>query len=101
VFFMIQCTDKPDSVELRQQTLPAHKTYLEGQLNSLVWAGARQRDDGKTVYGSFYLLRVPNRRTAEMFVENEPFYRAGLFEKVELSNVRQGIYQPALAKNQE
>ena len=97
MYFVILCTDKPNSARLRSAQLQSHVAYLNTHLDKLVWAGARQKDDGNTLYGSFFIVNVPDRKIAEAFSAGDPFTEAGLFERVEISNVRRGIFNPQLA----
>ncbi len=97
MYFVVFCTDKPNSAQLRAAQLQAHVAYLNTQLDKLVWAGARQKDDGKTLYGSFFLVNVPDRKAAEAFSAGDPFTEAGLFDRVEISDVRRGVFNPELA----
>ncbi|MFQ6016579.1 MAG: YciI family protein [Kiloniellaceae bacterium] len=97
MYFVIHCSDKPNAAKLRTENLHFHVDYLNTQLDKLIWAGARQEDDGKTLYGSFFIVSVPDRKAAEAFSEGDPFTKAGLFERVEISNVRRGIFNPELA----
>lgn len=75
----IHCEDKPDSLELRQATRPAHVEYL-GQFDITV-AGPLLDADGN-MCGSCIFLEAPDRAAAEAFAANDPYNKAGLFARV-------------------
>jgi len=79
MLWCIHCEDKPDSLELRQATRPAHVEYL-GQFEIPV-AGPLLDGDGN-MCGSCIFLEAPDRATAEAFAANDPYALAGLFAKV-------------------
>jgi uncharacterized protein YciI len=43
------------------------------------------------------IINVPSREDAERFSQNEPFRKAGLFERVEVNRMRRGQWNPAAA----
>jgi uncharacterized protein YciI len=43
------------------------------------------------------IINVPSREAAEHFSANEPFRKAGLFERVEITRMRRGQWNPAAA----
>jgi uncharacterized protein len=89
--YMIDATDKPESAALRAGARPKHLDYLDSNLARLIAVGAKLRDDGETVWGSFYIIDVDDRASAEAFIQNDPFSKAGLFGKVEISRWRKGF----------
>src|SRR5262249_20665288 len=89
--YLIDATDKPDSTALRAAERPQHMAYLDGNLARLIAAGAKLRDDGETAWGSLYLIDVDDRAAAEAFINNDPFQKAGLFGKVEISRWRKAF----------
>ncbi len=54
-------------------------------------------EDGATRTGSVLIINVPNREAAETFSANEPFRKAGLFERVEINRMRRGQWNPDAA----
>jgi uncharacterized protein YciI len=90
--FMIDATDKPKSEALRRDTRPEHLAFLEHSLPKLLACGAKLRDDGETAWGSFYIVDVEDRASAEAFINDDPFSKAGLFETVAISRWRKGFF---------
>lgn len=100
-YFSIACTDRTGdaAVRLRAEHMQAHTDYLMANLDRIIWAGARQ--EAGEMIGSFYLIVAPDRAAAQGFVDGDPLCKAGLFETVEVSDVRRGIFQPVLALGAE
>ena len=46
---------------------------------------------------SVLIINVGSREEAERFSANEPFRKAGLFERVEISRMRRGQWNPEAA----
>ena len=81
MLFVIHAKDKPDSLELRQATRPAHVEYLS-TFDTPV--GGPLLDENGNMCGSCIILEAPDRAAAEAFVAGDPYGQAGLFESVEL-----------------
>ena len=89
--YVIDATDKPDSAALRAAERPKHMAFLDSNLPQLIAVGAKLRDDGETAWGSLYIIDVDDRAAAEAFIKDDPFSKAGLFGKVEISRWRKGF----------
>lgn len=79
------CTDKPASLDLRLATRPAHVAWLDG-LNAagrLAFAGPFLGGDDKPD-GSLVVVEAVDRAAAETLAAEDPYARAGLFERVEI-----------------
>ncbi|WP_393916212.1 YciI family protein [Halostreptopolyspora alba] len=85
---MVETFDKPDSQQLRQQLRPEHLGYLDEHADLLLACGAKLTDDGSSASGGIYLLDVETREEAEAFIAADPFARAGLFARVEVTRWR-------------
>lgn len=79
--FVIETFDKPGSLALRMQTRPQHLAFLEANKSLLLACGAKLNDDGTDQGGGLYVLDVETRAQAEAFLQQDPFYAAGLFER--------------------
>jgi len=97
MLYIIYQIDGPDSPEIRAATRDAHFKYLDDHEDILVLGGAMLAEDGKTRTGSVLIINVEDLTAAETFSENEPFRRAGLFERVEISRMRRGQWNPDAA----
>jgi len=90
--FVIDATDKPDSAALRRDVRPKHLDFLDANAPRLLAAGAKLRDDGETAWGSLYVVDTDDRSVAEEFIRNDPFSKAGLFGKVEITRWRKAFF---------
>lgn len=88
--FLVQCWDKPDSLELRAATRPAHLDYLAASPVKVVLAGPMLTDEGQPK-GSLLVVEADDRQAAEAFAAADPYAKAGLFERVDIIAWRQVI----------
>lgn len=101
MLYIIYQVDKPGGEAIRAATREAHFAYLDEHEDILVLGGAMLADDGVRRTGSVLVVNVPNREEAERFSTNEPFRKAGLFERVEINRMRRGQWNPAAAPKSE
>jgi hypothetical protein len=97
MLYIIYQLDRPNSEAIRAAHREAHFKYLDGHEDILVLGGAMLAEDGTTRIGSVLIINVPSREEAERFSINEPFRQAGLFERVEITRMRRGQWNPAAA----
>lgn len=97
MLYIIYQIDGPGGEEIRAATREAHFAYLDAHEDILVLGGALLAEDGKTRTGSVLIVNVEGRAEADAFSENEPFRKAGLFERVEISHMRKGQWNPDAA----
>jgi uncharacterized protein YciI len=83
MLFALICTDKPNSLELRQQSRPEHLKFLEGLGNSLKAAGPFTDDEGKPT-GTLAVIEAVNRTAITEIAGRDPYAVAGLFASVEI-----------------
>ena len=88
MLFVLMCTDKPKSLDLRLATRPAHLAYLETYADRLVQVGALLDGDGRAC-GTMLLIDVHDGAEAAGFADAEPYGKAGLFESVVIRPYRQ------------
>src|SRR5437868_4151366 len=97
MLYIIYQVDKPGGESVRAANREAHFAYLDAHKDILVLGGAMLAEDGATRLGSVLIINVKSREQAERFSANEPFRRAGLFERVEVTRMRRGQWNPAAA----
>jgi uncharacterized protein YciI len=96
MLFAILCQDKPDHLQLRQETRPAHLAYLD-DLNgkgALKFAGPFLGDDGKPT-GSLVMIEAESKAAAEKVADGDPYAKAGLFATVEVRAWNWSVNNPA------
>ncbi|QRM53450.1 YciI-like protein [Sinorhizobium sp. BG8] len=85
MYFALLCTDKPNSLQLRLDTRPAHVEHLN-RLNAegrLAFAGPFLDGDGKP-NGSLVVVKADSFDAARALAEADPFSKAGLFATVDV-----------------
>ena len=81
--FVVICTDKPNSLDLRLATRPKHLEYVGGP-DSPAKLGGPLLDDAGQPIGSLSILEAEDRAAVEAFVADDPYALAGLFATVEV-----------------
>ncbi len=82
MLYIITAFDKENSLDLRMKVRPDHLSYAKEM--GIVQLGGpllTEGDDPKP-RGSMLIVEVENRAQAESFAENDPYNKAGLFDKV-------------------
>lgn len=88
MLFVIHALDKPGMLPTRLASYDAHKSFLSDTGTygvRIVMSGPLVADDGTTMIGSLFLLEAPDRDHAERFNQADPFYAAGIWEKVHIT----------------
>ena len=80
--FIIHCTDKPDSANLRAINRPAHIDFIEKHRDRIFVAGPTLTEDGEGMNGSLLVVDFPSLADANAFAASDPYAKAGLFESV-------------------
>jgi uncharacterized protein YciI len=83
--FFVRCVDKPNHQELRLANRPAHGDFLKANIDKVLIAGPTLTPDGQSMTGSVLVLDFPDRAALDVFLAQDPYAKAGLFEKVEVS----------------
>ncbi|WP_036242657.1 YciI family protein [Mesorhizobium sp. STM 4661] len=96
MLWTVYCLDRADTAEARAEHLTVHREYLDQFKSRIFFSGPLQNDDASVALGSLFILNVPARVGAEDFISNEPFYKAGIFEKIAIYRMRKGRYNPDL-----
>jgi uncharacterized protein YciI len=91
MLFFVQCVDKPNATQLRQQTRPAHLEYLKPFTAQIRIAGPTLAADQATPTGSVFIIDLPDRAAVEKFCADDPYAKAGLFERTTIQSFRKVI----------
>jgi len=85
MYFVLICNDKPDHLQVRMDTRPAHVDFLNG-LNAqgtLKLAGPTLGADGKP-NGSVVIVEADTAEQAAEIAAADPYAKAGLFADVQV-----------------
>ncbi|MDP7601658.1 MAG: YciI family protein [Rhodospirillales bacterium] len=91
MLFHIRCKDKPSQMNMRASTRAVHLKYLTNFGDSIFFAGPTYTDEGETVTGSVFLIDLEDMAAAEDFAKGDPYRKVGLFESVEIEQIRKVI----------
>ena len=81
--FAIIARDRPDHLDLRMETRPAHVAHLNGLGSRLKVAGPTLDEAGKPD-GSLVVIEAGDEAEARVFADADPYAHAGLFETVDV-----------------
>ncbi len=82
--WVIACLDKPGTGALRDEHYAAHRKYLEAFADHLIGHGPILADDRDDEIGHAFFVELADRDTAETFIAEEPFARAGIYQSVKV-----------------
>lgn len=82
MLFVALCFDKPDHVDLRMSTRAAHLAFLDKHATHVKLGGPFV--EGDKPVGSMLILDCADEASARALLAEDPYARAGLFERVEL-----------------
>ena len=90
--YAIITRDKPNSLQLRNDTRQPHLEYLTKNKDMLLAAGAQIDDAGQGGYGGIIIVDTEDRAKAEAFIQYDPFTKAGLFAGIEVVRWRKAFF---------
>jgi uncharacterized protein YciI len=95
MIFAIHAVDRAGALPTRLAHYDAHKTFLSDTSRygvTIVMSGPLVSDDGQSMIGSLFLVDAPSRTEVEAFHQADPFFAAGIWERVTITGFlrRQG-----------
>ena len=87
MLFALTCIDKPNALETRMAAREAHLAYVRARLDQLKLGGPFLDDAGEMA-GSLMVIEAQDRAAAEAFSRDDPYTKAGLWERVEIRPFR-------------
>ena len=82
--FVLHCVDKPNALEVRMGAREAHLAYVGGKRDVLK-PGGPMLDEAGSMAGSLMIVDVPDKAAAEAFSAADPYTRAGLWSRVDIT----------------
>jgi uncharacterized protein YciI len=82
--FVLHCLDKPNALDVRMGAREAHLAYVRERLD-IVKLGGPMLDDNGEMAGSLLIVDVADKVAAEAFSAEDPYTRAGLFQRVDIT----------------
>ena len=80
--------DRPGSMDLRDELLQAHWSYMDGYQQEMIARGPTLSSDREIATGSVHILDLPDVGAARVFAFDEPGYQAGVYRDVMLRRWR-------------
>jgi uncharacterized protein YciI len=93
MLFVLLCSDKPGSLDLRLKTRAEHIAYLESLGPKLKAAGPFTNDAGSPI-GSLVIIEAKDRAEVTAIAKADPYTKAGLFGAVEIKAWKWGMKNP-------
>ncbi|HCQ64156.1 MAG TPA: hypothetical protein DIU07_02810 [Rhodobacteraceae bacterium] len=87
--YAIICTDKDGALEIRKANREAHLAYAAE--TPVVYLGPFLDDVSGDMKGSLAVLDVDTRAEAEAWAANDPYAKAGLFQKARIERFKKVI----------
>jgi uncharacterized protein len=81
--YMVVCRDGPQGEQRRAAATAAHLAYIETVLEDINVAGPLYDGDGQHTVGSIFCLRTKDLARARQIMENDPYFKSGVFATVE------------------
>jgi uncharacterized protein YciI len=88
--FVLHCVDKPNSLDLRMATRQAHLAYAGGFGGQMKLGGPLLDANGEMA-GSLIVMEAADLAEAEAFSADDPYTKAGLWERVDIKPFRATI----------
>tara|TARA_R110000803_G_scaffold59340_3_gene117911 strand:- start:1331 stop:1630 length:300 start_codon:yes stop_codon:yes gene_type:complete len=90
--FCLHCLDRQDGgAALRAKARPAHLEWAVGLGDVVRMAGPLLADDGETMVGSIFLVQAESLAAAKTLSSQDPYALAGVFERVDMHEIRWSI----------
>lgn len=80
--FIITAFDKENSLDLRMSVRPDHLAYAVDNGITLIAGPLLTEDDDPKPRGSMIIIEAESKQAAEEYAANDPYAKAGLFDKV-------------------
>ena len=94
MLFIAACVDKPDSVDKRLASRPAHLAYLKRLGAKVKIGGAMLDKDAANSIGSMLIFEGESEAEVRAILANDPYTLAGLFDSVTVTPWRQAVGEP-------
>ncbi|MCB9949067.1 MAG: YciI family protein [Rhodospirillaceae bacterium] len=85
MLYHVHCFDKPDHTAMRAANREAHLAHLAKFTDAILVAGPTLAADGQTPSGSVIIIDLPDQAAVDAFCANDPYAKAGLFQRVEVT----------------
>lgn len=90
--YVIRYTDNEGTVEKRKGLRPIHLEYMIANAHRVIASGGLFTDDGEGYNGGLIILDTDDRQEAVDFIENDPFFKNGIFSNYSVNRWKKAIF---------
>ncbi|MBP0594283.1 YciI family protein [Paraburkholderia sp. LEh10] len=96
MYFTIVALDRPGATDVRTNTRPAHREYLQAAHPGVTYrlGGPLLSPDGSTSIGTLLVIEAQDLAAAERFAAGDPYKKADLFAEVSVRRWDWGTGNP-------
>ena len=84
MLFVVRFTDKPGTLPLRQQFLPAHVEWLDEQKSTILVAGSVRPEPDAAPVGGVWIVEAESKAAIETLLKSDPFWLNGIRQGYEI-----------------
>lgn len=84
--YAVNCRDKPGSKEKRMAGLKAHLAHMDDVFDR-IFIACPLLDESGGFAGSMLVISADDMADAQAFIEDDPYYKAGIWESVQIDRV--------------
>ncbi|WP_277962708.1 YciI family protein [Pseudomonas sp. RIT-To-2] len=100
-YFAVFATDKAEQLVMREQIRPAHREHLRNPEPHRVvvrLGGPTLDDTDGRMNGTLLVVEAASRVEVEAFLADDPYVKAGIFERIEIRPWSWGLGNPELRR---
>lgn len=86
--FLLICLDRTDSTVNREDVRRLHLEFILDKQDHFRYAGPLLTDDDEMI-GSVWILNFPDRAALDAYMQEDPYFTSGLYEKITIYRTRQ------------
>ncbi|MEI6799632.1 MAG: YciI family protein [Pseudomonadota bacterium] len=90
--FMITLVDNPGVMEKKLQIRPLHIEYVMNHAHLILASGGCFPDDSDIADGALFIVDLATRADAVDYIENDPFFRNGIFSTYTIRRWKKFIF---------
>ena len=84
MLFVVRLTDRPDSLQVRKQFLPAHLSWLEQHQDAILVAGSLRTEPDSAPVGGCWIVEAASKSEVVSLLQTDPFWINELRQSFEI-----------------
>ena len=84
MLFAVRFTDRPNTLPIRQQFLPAHLAWLDQHQATVLVAGSVRAEPDGPALGGLWVVEAESKAAVAALIDTDPFWIEGLREGYEI-----------------